>query len=153
MKQGSTDVLRPTPVRYLLSEMRRRLSGCVLILSVLTLFAGQPAWSSAQGTRDLSIHQAWLVTKKDAYGVAQSAEKRAGGLDVGEFSDAVQPESACVRHSRYEVDCPFSYVLGSTEAENYEQCRDTARLLERAEQRVSFSAQRPRCRLINNETS
>jgi hypothetical protein len=120
---------------------------------VLALFFGQAASSSAQSMRALSIHQAWLTTKKGAYRVAKRAEKRAGDYDVGEFSDSVQPESACVRHSRYEVDCPFSYLLGSTAAENYYRCLDTAHIREFAEQRVSFSAPRPRCQLINNETS
>ena len=120
---------------------------------MLALLFGQVASSPAEGVRALSIHQAWLTTKKGAYRVAKRAEKRAGEYEVGEFSDSVQPESACVRHSRYEVDCPFSYLLGSTAAENYYRCLDTAHVRELAEQRVSFSAPRARCQLINNETA
>jgi hypothetical protein len=133
--------------------MRRPISVFVVLLSMLALCVGQAASSPAQGMQALSIHQAWLATKKGAYRVARRAEKRAGEYDVGEFSDSVQPQSACVRHSRYEVDCPFSYLLGSTADENYYHCLDTAQIREFAEQRVSFSAQRPRCQLINNETA
>jgi hypothetical protein len=53
---------------------------------------------------------------------------------------------------RSEIDCPFSYVLGSIEDENYERCLDTGRVVEVAEQSFRFASPRPRCQLVNNET-
>src|SRR5271157_821604 len=64
----------------------------------------------------------------------------------------VQPQSACVGHSPYQIDCPFTYFLGTTSLEVYTQCRDTGQVTEIAEQKLRFTSPKPRCRLIYNKT-
>ena len=106
-----------------------------LVLAVT--LASAPQW------RRLTIHQAWLETVLGARRVRERAHAD---------TDKVQNESACVRHSRYVVDCPFRYVIGSELAENYERCYDIGRVTEVGEARFSFAARKPGCALINNET-
>jgi len=113
--------------------------------------AGAPGGSSGQASsahswRPLTIHQAWHATKNGAYEVAKHA---ANGLTP--FTDEVQPQSACVRHSRYVIDCPFDYTLGGGPNEEEEQCHDVARITEVAEQRFGFRALNPSCHLVNKE--
>jgi hypothetical protein len=113
--------------------------------------AGAPGGSSGQASsahrwRTLTIHQAWHAAKNGAYEVAKHA---ANGLTP--FTDEVQPQSACVRHSRYVIDCPFRYTLGVGPNEEEEQCHDVARITEVAEQRFHFSALSPSCHLVNKE--
>jgi hypothetical protein len=103
--------------------------------------------SSAPHWRTLTIHQAWREAKKGAYGVA----KHAADGDPA-FTSSVQPQSACVRHSQYVIDCPFSYTLGGSGSnEEEEVCLDVAKITEVAEQRFHFSASNPSCHLVNNE--
>ena len=106
----------------------------MIVLFVGIVPAGPALAGSAHKWRTLTIHQAWLATKKE------------------ERHDTVQPQSACVRHSPYEVDCPFSYVLESESYEIFQRCYDTGRVREVAEQRFSFTALKPRCHLVVNKT-
>lgn len=102
------------------------------------------ATAPAPHWRTLTIHRAWLETVVGARGVRKRAHA---------YTDTVQHESACVRHSRYVVDCPFRYVIGSELAENFERCNDIGRVAEIAEDRFSFTPlSKPGCALINNET-
>lgn len=130
--------------------MRRGVPISVVVLSIAMLPVVTAQATSGHRWRTLTIHQAWLATKTGARHVAEHAGS--SGHTFGPGSDTVQPESACVRHSRYEVDCPFTYFLGFVTAEAFERCRDTARITEVAEQRFSFTSLKPRCQLIVNKT-
>jgi hypothetical protein len=120
----------------------------VLVVTVAAVMAAlAPAASagpaSAPRLRTLTIHRAWLETVVGARRVRERAHAD---------TDTVQRESACVRHSRYVVDCPFRYVIGSELEENFERCNDIGRVTEVGEGRFSFAARKPGCALINNET-
>jgi hypothetical protein len=134
----TTDGARRSPAR------RVRAALAVTLIAVIAALA-----SAASGTaaaphwRTLTIHRAWLATVVGARRVRERAHAD---------TDTVQHESACVRHSRYVVDCPFRYVIGSELAENFERCNDVGRVTEIAEGRYSFAADKPGCALINNET-
>jgi len=137
---------------------RRFLSGCpgpapcgfraVLAVTLAVVIAGlapiaSAGTASAPRWRTLTIHRAWLETLLGARRVRERAHAD---------TDTVQHESACVRHSRYVIDCPFRYVIGSELAENFERCNDVGRVTEVGEGRFSFAARKPGCALINNET-
>jgi hypothetical protein len=125
---------------------RARRIRAVLAVTLIAGSAGlAPAASAAPAPHwhTLTIHRAWLETVVGARRVRERAHAD---------TDTVQHESACVRHSRYVVDCPFRYVIGSELAENFERCNDIGRVTEIAEDRFSFAAHKPRCALINNET-
>jgi hypothetical protein len=121
----------------------------VLAVTLIAVIAGLAPVASAGGAapaphwRTLTIRRAWLETVIGARRVRERAHAD---------TDTVQHESACVRHSRYVVDCPFRYVIGSELAENFERCNDIGRVTEVGEGRYSFAARKPGCALINNET-
>lgn len=129
-------------------DMRRGITMLVMILCVASLPAVTAQANSGHRLRTLTTHRAWLVTVAGARRVVKSI----GRVGEGVNSYKVQPESACVRHSRSEIDCPFSYLVGDELAENFERCHDTGRVTEVAEKRFRFTALKPRCQLINNET-
>jgi hypothetical protein len=124
------------------------------MLVCVVIFAAVPAQAtSGPHWRPLTIHQAWTVTVAGARRVAREAESLPHAYGPSRPSSTqVQPQSACVRHSPYQVDCPFTYFLGSTSLEVYLQCRDTGQVTEIAEQRFRFTSPKPRCRLIDNKT-
>jgi hypothetical protein len=103
--------------------------------------------------RTLTTHQAWTVTVTGARHVAKQAESLPHTYGPSRpSSEEVQPQSACVRHSPYQVDCPFTYFLGYTSEEVYTRCRDTGQVTEIAEQRFRFTSPKPRCQLIYDKT-
>jgi hypothetical protein len=118
--------------------------------AVLALIVGVAPAASAGGIptphwRALTIHRAWQETVIGARHVRERAHA---------YTDTVQHESACVRHSRYIVDCPFRYVIGSELAENFERCNDIGRVTEIVDNRFTFTPlHKPSCALINNETA
>jgi hypothetical protein len=120
----------------------------------LVIFPGVPAQAtSGRHWRALTIHQAWRVTVTGARRVAKQAESLPHTYGPSRPSSVeVQPQSACVRHSEYQIDCPFIYFLGNTSLEVYTQCRDTGQVTEIGEQRFRFTSSKPRCRLIYNKT-
>jgi hypothetical protein len=120
------------------------------VVTLIGVIAGVAPAARAGGAapaphwRKLTIHRAWLETVGGARRVRERAHAD---------TDTVQHESACVRHSRYVVDCPFRYVIGSELAENFERCNEIGRVTEIAEDRFSFTPlHKPGCALINNET-
>ena len=125
----------------------RRVRAGLAVTLIAVIAALAPAASGATAPaphwRTLTIHRAWLETVVGARRVRERAHAD---------TDTVQHESACVRHSRYVVDCPFRYVIGSELAENFERCNDIGRVTEIGEDRFSFAADKPGCALINNET-
>lgn len=130
--------------------VRRGITISVMALCVAILPAVPAQATSGHRWRTLTIHQAWVVTVTGAHHVAEHAGS--SGHALGEGSDTVQPQSACVRHSPYEVDCPFTYFVGFVSAEAFERCRDTGQVTEVAEQRFRFKSLKPRCQLIVNKT-
>ncbi len=124
------------------------------MLVCLAIFPAVPAQAtSGQHWRTLTIHQAWTATVTGAHRVAKQAESLPHTYGPSRPSSVeVQPQSACVRHSPYQVDCPFTYFLGNTSLEVFTQCRDTGQVTEIAEQRFRFTSANPRCRLIYNKT-
>jgi hypothetical protein len=93
------------------------------------------------------------MTVKGARHVAERAESLPHEYGPSRPSSyEVQPQSACVRHSPYQIDCPFIYFLGETSAEVFTECHDTGQVTEIAEQRFRFSSPAPRCHLIYNKT-
>jgi hypothetical protein len=124
----------------------RRVRAVLAVTLIVGIGGPVPAASAAAPPphwRTLTIHRAWLETVVGARRVRERAHAD---------TDTVQHESACVRHSRYVVDCPFRYVIGSEVAENFERCNDIGRVTEIADGRFSFAAHKPSCALINNET-
>ncbi len=121
---------------------------CVAICSAVPARA-----TSGQHWRTLTIHQAWTITVTGARRVAKQAESLPHAYGPSRPSSVdVQPQSACVRHSRYQIECPFTYFLGDTSLEVYTQCRDTGQVTEVAEQRFRFTSSKPRCHLIYDKT-
>jgi len=107
---------------------------CVAILPAVPAQA-----TSGHHWRTLTIHQAWTVTVTGARRVAKKAESLPHTYGPSRPSSVeVQPQSACLRHSRYQTDCPFTYFLENTALEVYTQCRDTGQITEIAEQRFRF---------------
>ncbi len=124
-----------------------------VVACVVPALPGTAQAASGGHWRTLTIHQAWTVTVKGARRVAREAESAPHEYGPSRpSSDEVQPQSACVRHSRYRVDCPFTYFLGETSLEVYTRCRDTGEVTEVAEQRFRFTSTRPRCQLIYDKT-
>ncbi len=124
-----------------------------MILCLGPVLGGAAQATAGDRRRTLTLHQAWTVTVAGARDVTKQAESLPhvyGPSRPG--SDEVQPQSACVRHSRYQIDCPFTYFLGYTSGEVYTQCRDTGQVTEIAEQRFRFTSPTPRCHLIYNKT-
>jgi hypothetical protein len=121
----------------------RRWAAAVTLVAVIAALTPAASAGTAPHWRTLTIHRAWLETVVGARRVRERAHAD---------TDAVQHESACVRHSSYVVDCPFRYVIGSEFAENFERCNDIGRVTEVGEGRFSFAARKPACALINNET-
>ena len=132
------------PLGIIARAVRRGATISVLILSLAMQLAAVAHASSGDSWRTLTIHQAWAATVKGARHVAQNAGR-------GAYAE-VQPQSACVRHSPYQVDCPFAYLIGFRSDETYEICRDTGRVTEVAEQRLRFTSLKPRCQFIVNKT-
>lgn len=124
------------------------------MLACLAIFPAAAAQAtSGQHWRTLTIRQAWTVTATGARRVAKRAESLPHAYGPSRPSSVeLQPQSACVRHSQYQVDCPFTYVLGETDLEVYTRCRDTGQVTEVAEQRFQFTSTKPRCHLIYNKT-
>jgi hypothetical protein len=127
--------------------MRRSITLAVTTVCALCVFATAVQAGSSHHRSVLTLHRAWLVTGIGAHRFALRA-----AAAVNAYSDRVQPQSACVRRSPLRVDCPFSYVLGFEAAENFERCRDIGRVEETAADRFRFTALKPRCELVNNET-
>ncbi len=133
--------------------MRRAATISAALLCLAPLLPGGARASSGHRWRTLTIHQAWTVTVAGAHHVAKQAESLPHTYGPSRPSSVeVQPQSACVRHSPYRVDCPFTFFLGYTGAEVFTQCSDTGQVTEIAEQRFRFSSPVPRCHLIYNKT-
>jgi hypothetical protein len=127
--------------------MRRVLTIAMIALCAVPLSAATVQATSGDQWPVTTFHRAWLVTRTGARHVAERAGSRVGG-----DSYRVQPQSACVRHSPFVVDCPFTYIVGNEAAENFERCHDIGRVDEVAPDQFKFTALKPSCRLINNET-
>ena len=133
--------------------VRRGAAISIMLVCVAILPAVPAQATSGHHWRTLTIHQAWTVTVTGARRVAKQAESLPHTYGPSRPSSVeVQPQSACLRHSQYQIDCPFTYFLGNTALEVYTQCRDTGQVTEIAEQRFRFTSPKPRCRLIYNKT-
>jgi hypothetical protein len=138
----------------IIARVVRRGATISIMLVFVAVFPAVPAQAtSGQHWRTLTIHQAWTVTVTGARRVAKQSESLPHTYGPSRPSSVdVQPQSACVRHSPYQIDCPFTYFLGNTSLEVYTQCRDTGQVTEIAEQRFRFTSPKPRCHLIYNKT-
>jgi hypothetical protein len=133
--------------------VRRGATISAVVLCLAPILPGTAQATSGHHWRTLTIHQAWTVTVTGARHVAKQAESLPHTYGPSRpSSDEVQPQSACVRHSRYQIDCPFTYFLGYTSGEVYTRCHDTGQVTEIAEQRFRFTSPKPRCQLIYNKT-
>jgi hypothetical protein len=138
----------------IIARVARRAATVSIVLVCSAIFPAVPAQAtSGRLWRTLTVHQAWTVTVTGAHRVAKQAESLPHTYGPSRPSSVeVQPQSACVRHSLYQVDCPFTYFLGDTSLEVYTQCRDTGQVTEIAEQRFRFTSIKLRCHLIYNKT-
>ena len=133
--------------------VRRGATISAVVLCLAPLVPGAAQATSSHHWRTLTIHQAWTVTVAGARHVAKQAESFPHTYGPSRpSSDEVQHQSACVRHSPYQIDCPFTYFLGYTSGEVYTRCHDTGQVTEIAEQRFRFTSPKPRCQLIYNKT-
>ncbi len=136
-----------------LKVVRRAVTISMIVLWCVPLLAVAARATSGHRWRTLTIHQAWTATVTGARRVAKQAESSPHAYGPSRPSSVeVPPQSACRRHSRYQVDCPFVYFLGDSSLEVYTRCTDTGQVREVAEQRFRFTSQAPRCHLIYNKT-
>ena len=132
----------------------RRGATISTVLSLALVLPGGAQATFDHHWRTLTTHQAWTVTVTGAHRVAKQSESLPHTYGPSRPSSVeVQPQSACVRHSRYQIDCPFTFFLGYTDGEVYTRCRDTGQVTEIAEQRFRFTSPKPRCQLIYDKTA